>query len=99
MNLLELQQIKNFGVYENIGGTPEQYIKDMSTWARRLEHDKCIPSRWCILDNKIHVLGNVDIRNRKIEYPFGVVAGFFYCDKDEEMSPNYPEHIGMLNEY
>ena len=94
MDVMELKQ--NFGIYKNIGGTPEGYIADMSAWGRMLERQHRLPSRWCIKDNKIHVLGDADLRGFKLEYPFGVVAGYVECDESEKNSENYPEHIGEL---
>lgn len=83
-----------FGVYNNLGATPEAFIKEMSSWAKRLEREGKIAHTWCIQDNKIQVVGDVNLGNEPIKYPFGVVGGFFECAEEHKNSPNYPTYIG-----
>ena len=40
-------------IYENVGATPDVYIKEMSSWAKKLEREGKIARVWCIQDNRI----------------------------------------------
>lgn len=81
-------------IYENMGATLDVYIKEMSSWAKRLEREGKIAHTWCIQDNRIQVIGDVNLGDEPIRYPFGVVGGFFECKDEYKKSPNYPTYIG-----
>ena len=81
-------------IYENMGATLDVYIKEMSSWAKRLEREGKIAHTWCIQDNRIQVIGDVILGDEPIRYPFGVVGGFFECKDEYKKSPNYPTYIG-----
>ena len=69
-------------IYENVGATPDAYIKEMSAWAKKLEREGKIARVWCIQDNRIQVIGDVTLGDEPIRYPFGVVGGFFECKEE-----------------
>ena len=81
-------------IYENVGATPDAYIKEMSAWAKKLEREGKIARVWCIQNNRIQVIGDVTLGDEPIRYPFGVVGGFFECKEEYKKSPNYPTYIG-----
>lgn len=90
-------EIDEFSIYKNIGGTVEDYNKDMYAWASEMEKKGVFPKSWCLLEGKIHIYsGSVDMGDEKIQYPIGNVCGHFKCSAEEKKSPNYPEHVGDI---
>ena len=90
MNLLKYLKNKSrgdpgkslqFGVYNNIGHNKDDIIRDMSSWAFKLESQGRISQTWCIKDMAIDVVGDVDVRGIDLIFPFGVVTGEFICEE------------------
>ena len=105
MNLLKYLKNKSrgdpgkslqFGVYNNIGHNKDDIVRDMSSWAFKLESQGRISQTWCIKDMMIDVVGDVDVRGIELIFPFGVVTGEFICDAAQKKSPNYPKHIAHI---
>jgi len=88
--------IYSFGVYKNLDANIDSYAREMSRWGKHLEHEGRFPAKWCIQNGKFQVMGNVNLSGMNIDYPFGVVKGYFYCDPGHEKDDNYPDYIGEI---
>ena len=79
--------------YDNLGASEGRMNREVAAWGRRMEAEGRLPEKWCLMKGEICVIGDVDMRGGRLEYPFGTVVGEFLCDEDQKSSPNYPSHV------